>query len=63
MTDKARTTVAVLATTLFLGAMSAVGALQHRHAASVTAAGQARPSLVTGPRTVPFTDSESITND
>ena len=44
MSNKARTTIAVLATALFLGAMSAAGALTHSHATSVTAISQTRPA-------------------
>jgi hypothetical protein len=63
MTNRARTTIAVLATALFLGAMSAAGALTHSHATSVRAMSQTRPAAISAPQTIPFPDPESMTND
>lgn len=63
MSNKARTTIAVLAMALFLGAMSAVGALTHSHATSVTAISHTRPAAISPPQVIPFPDPESTTND
>jgi hypothetical protein len=64
MTNKARTTIAALATALVLGAMSAAGALTHSHATSVAAISHGRPAAISAPRAIPFPpETESITND
>jgi hypothetical protein len=63
MTNRARTTLAVLATALFLGAMSAAGALTHGHTTSVKAIRQTRPAAISAPRTIPSPEPESMTND
>ena len=52
MTNRARTTLAVLATALFLGAMSAAGALTHSHTTSVTAISHTRPAAISAPRAI-----------
>ena len=63
MSNKIRTTIAVLATVLFLGAMSVAGALTHGHATPVAANSHARPPAVTAAQANAFSDSESMTND
>lgn len=63
MANEVRTTIAVLATALFLGAISAGGALTHVHATSSTTTGQTRPAVVSAPHAIPFPESESMTND
>lgn len=63
MTNKTRTTIAALATALFLAAMSTAGALTHSHATPVTATNHGVPAAVTAPRAIQLPDPESMTND
>lgn len=64
MTNKARTTIAALATALFLGAMSVAGALTHSNTTSVAAISHGRPAAISAPQAHPFPlEAESITND
>jgi hypothetical protein len=58
-----RTTIAVVATTLFLGAMSAAGTLTHSPVTSIATANHARPAAISAPHALAFPDSESMTND
>jgi hypothetical protein len=63
MTSRARSTIAVLVTALFVGAMSAAGALTHSHGTSVTTIGHAPSAAVSARPAIPSPDSESMTND
>jgi hypothetical protein len=63
MSNKTRTTIAALATALFLGAMSTAAALTHGHATPVAANNHVHPPWAAAPRANPFPDGESITND
>ncbi len=63
MTDRARITIAALTTALFLGAISAAGALTHSHATLATTTSHARPAALSAPRATPFPSPDMMTND
>jgi hypothetical protein len=63
MSNKIRTSIAALATVLFLGAMSTAGALTHSHTTLPVVSNHARPQAVAAPRAFPLTDGDSSTND
>jgi hypothetical protein len=63
MSNKIRTSIAALATALFLGAMSTAGALTHSHTTPAPTGSHARGVAAAAPATTPRVDGESITND